>query len=146
MYNLKRCNGTFKGNIGECLFKLTKRNLFLTRFHSKYKVLNIISKFLTREQKDFLNSNWYSIDGIELVNDVLTIYEIKTRNRYKTPLKYKPKTTSYTISLYSKAIKIGFIVKTVFVWLEEDWNFSLEIKDFNSRSFCEDKAKIYDKL
>lgn len=127
------------------MFKLTRKNLFLTRFHSKYKVLGLISRFLIPEQLDFLKRNWYSIDGIELINNRLTVYEIKTRNRYKTPLQYKPKTTSYTLDVYSNATKLGFIVKTVFVWLEDDWNFSLEIKDFNPKMLYEDKSKVYDK-
>ncbi|MBU4502397.1 MAG: hypothetical protein KKA79_07405 [Nanoarchaeota archaeon] len=145
MYNLKKGKGTFKGNIGECMFKLTKKKLFLTRFHSKYKVLNLISKFLSFEQKSFLKNNWFSLDGIELVDSKIIIYEIKTKNRYRKRLKYRPKTTSNTLDLYNHAIQLGFIVKIVFVWLEKDWDYSLEFKDFNPSILHCDKSKPYDK-
>lgn len=127
------------------MFKLTRKNLFLTRFHPKHKILNLMSKFLTHEQRTFLENDWYSIDGLELIDNKIVLYEIKTRNRYKIPIKHKPKTTSYTIDLYSNAIKLGFIVKTVFVWLEDNWDYSLEIEDFNPKTLYKDKAKAYDK-
>lgn len=127
------------------MFKLTRENLFLTRFHPRHKILNLLAQFLTQEQLEFLKDNWYSVDGLELIKNKVILYEIKTRNRYKVPLWYKPKTTSSTINIYSDAIKLGFTVKTVFVWLEEDWNYSLEIKEFDLNRLHEDKPKLYDK-
>lgn len=42
-------------------------------------------------------------------------------------------------------MKLGFIIKIVFVWLEDDWNYSLEIMDFKSKNLHIDKNKHYDK-
>jgi len=37
MFDLKRGGGSFKGIIGECMFKLTNRTVVITRFFNKNK-------------------------------------------------------------------------------------------------------------
>ena len=145
MYNLKRLNGTFKGNIGECMFKLTRHNFFLTRFHSKNETLNKVSEYLTSEQKRFLRSNWYSIDGFEVINRCVVLYEVKTRNRHKTARLYKPKTTLAEVMMYRIARNIGFKVRIVNVWFEDNWDFSVQINEYNENEFYVDKPKPYDR-
>jgi hypothetical protein len=145
MYNLKRFNGTFKGNIGECLLKLTRDYLFLTRFHSRYKIIPILRKYLTEQQIKFLEENWFSIDGVEMVDFKPVLYEVKTKNRYDTPFHKKTKTTESTVRLFSLAKELGFATKLATVWLEENWDFSVELSDFNPAELYVDSPKQYDK-
>ncbi len=144
MYNLKNLGGTFKGTIGECMFKLTRRNLFLTRFHPKNYVMLYTGNFLNNVQISFLKENYYSVDAIEVINRNVVLFEIKTRNRYSSPVKYAPKITRATVDLYKKAILFGFNVKTAYIWLENDWEYSVEIKDFDELDFYVDRKKRYD--
>ena len=63
-FNLKDCGGTFKGLIGECMFKSYSKSLVLTRFFNKNKYLQIFGQYLTESQANFLSKNWYSLDAI----------------------------------------------------------------------------------
>ena len=144
MHNLKGYGGTFKGMVGECMFKLTRKNLFLTRFHPKYRFMKAMKKYLTESQTKFLDLHWYSIDAIEIINDKPVLFEVKTRNRYYKPLRYQPKTTASSTKLYQNAQNIGFYVKLIYVWFEKEWNFSVEVKDFSQGLLCIDKGKKWD--
>ncbi len=146
MYNLKKGSGTFKGLIGESMFKLTRKSAFLVRFHSKKTFLEKYQGILSLEQKLFLNKNWYSLDSIEVVGNKILLYEIKTRNKYHTPLYFKPKMTLETHYLYNEAKKLGFLTKMATVWLFDDWNYDVEINDLEENSYCIDKPKLYDKI
>ena len=144
MYNLKKFGGSFKGLIGECMFKLTREHAFLVRFHNKNKFLEVWNRILTSDQKEFIYKNWYSLDAIEVVNNQVILYEIKTRNSYRKPLYFKPKMTLQTHNLYLEAKRLGFIIKLVTIWLFDDWNYDVEISDLNEKDYCIDKEKIYD--
>lgn len=148
MYNLKENNGTFKGIIGECLFKDTNENVILTKFFNKNKFINLFQKQINAEKLNFLINNWYSIDALELdkVNRIIILYEIKTKNKYNNKLDlYKPKMTLATHKLYNKAKELGFSVKLAIVLLLKDWNYEIKIENFDSINYCIDKPKIYDK-
>lgn len=54
MYNLKRGKGTYKGLIGECMFKLTRRYLVVTKFFNKNKYLSIFGEKFSKKEKDFI--------------------------------------------------------------------------------------------
>src|SRR3989338_5201961 len=123
MYNLKKFGGSFKGLIGECMFKLTREHAFLVRFHNKNKFLEVWNRILTSDQKEFIYKNWYSLDAIEVVNNQVILYEIKTRNSYRKPLYFQPKMTLQTHNLYLEAKRLGFIIKLVTIWLFDDWNY-----------------------
>lgn len=53
--------------------------------------------------------------------------------------------TDSTSRMYNEAIKIGFDVKVATVWLHDNWDYNIEIVDFNQAKFSIDKSKNYDK-
>lgn len=153
MFNVKRFNGTFKGIIGECMFKLAFPKINLTNFYPSFRFLSYFNKILTLEQYTFLKKHWYSIDAIEVKKVEkenggeywFILYEIKTRNRYTTDLYFKPKMTLETHKVYHEAEKLGFVSKIATIWLETDWNYSIELQEYKSEFYCIDKPKKYDK-
>lgn len=149
MYNLKTCNGTFKGMIGECLFKLTRRYLVITKFFNKSKYTLIFGHNFTTKQKEFLEKYWFSIDGIEICwidgNKKAFLYEIKTRNKYPKDLHFKPKMTYQTHKMYQEARLHGFFPKIATVWLHDKWEYNVEITEFDEKYYCIDKPKMYDR-
>lgn len=149
IHKLKEKRGTFKGIIGECLFKLTRKKLILTQYCRFNKWNSLYGTSITNEQKCFLKKEWYSLDGIEVIrfSDLaqITLFEVKTRNRYRKSFGFKPKMTENTHRLYQQAKDLGFSVKLATVWLEDNWNYSVKITDFNSKYYCIDKPKQYDK-
>ncbi len=149
MHNLKNGGGSFKGYIGECMFKLTDKYLVLTRFFSKNKYASIFGKYLSKEQFEFVYTNWYSIDAIKICFDTgkqIIIYEIKTRNKYDCPKSnWATKFTQNSIDLYKKAIGLDFKVTVATVWILEDWNYEIEFEDFQDAKYCIDESKTYDK-
>jgi len=149
MYNLKRGGGTFKGLIGECMFKLTRKNLILTRFFNKNKYLNIFGDRLTEEQYTFLDNNWYSLDAIEVDYSIkpykFVIFEVKTINYLYNPKSYwKLLMTENTYELYRKALKLNFDVKVATIILFDNWNYEVDIIDFDQADFSISKPKKYD--
>ncbi len=149
MYNLKKGGGTFKGLIGECMFKLTRKNLILTRFFNKNKYLTIFGNRLTKEQYTFLDKNWYSLDAIEIDYSTnpykFLLFEVKTMNYLYNPKPYwKLLMTKNTYNLYSESLKLGFDVKVATVILLDNWNYEIEITDFDKTDFLISKPKKYD--
>ncbi len=150
MYNLKKGKGTYKGLIGECMFKLTRRYLVLTQFWNKNKYFDTFGDKLSREQKEFIDKNWYSVDGIEFDYSKrppkAMLFEIKTMNKKINP---KPhwinKMTLATHKMYNDAIKIRFDVRIVTVLLLDDWNYEIKITDFSKAKYYIDKPRKYDK-
>jgi len=147
MFNLKRCGGSFKGTIGECMFKLTNDKVIVTKFFNKNKFFSIFGNRISKDKHEFLVLNWYSIDGIEFdnLNRNIILYEIKTKNEYKKKLHFKPKMTLSTHLLYNQAKNLGFVVKLVIVLLYENWDFGIRIEDFDESKYCIDKPKRWDK-
>lgn len=148
MFNLKRGGGSFKGIIGECMFKLTNERVVITKFFRKDKYIPIFGKHFTPEQIEFLQNNWYSIDAIDILfsngKKEIVLYEIKTRNRYNKELDFKPKMTQETHNLYHHAKTLNFSVKIVTVWLYDDWEYDLETKEFDAKDYYIDAPKRYD--
>ena len=149
MYNLKNGKGSFKGLIGECMFKLTDRYLVITRFFNRNKYFTVFGKYLTKEQAEFIDKNWFSIDAIKISFDggfkKVCLYEIKTKNKYADPkVFWRTKFTQSTIDVYNKAIELGFGVKVATVRLYDNWNYELEFEDFKNANYCIDKPKQYD--
>lgn len=54
--------------------------------------------------------------------------------------------TLATHNIYHEALKIGFDVKVVVVWLYKNWSYDIGIQEFNKFRYCIDKPKEYDKL
>lgn len=147
MYNLRENNGTFKGIIGECLFKDTDEKVILTKFFSKTKFRDLFQKQISKEKLDFLINNWHSIDALKLDKDnkKIILFEVKIRNKYSKELKFKPKMTLSTHELYNHAKEMGFVVKLATIWLFYNWKYDVEITEFNSSNYYIDKPKKYDK-
>src|SRR3989338_2556668 len=95
LHNLKRMCGSYKGIIGECMFKLTRRNLVVTKFFNRSKYIDIFGHYFRNDQLKFLKDNWFSIEAIEIkVTDgrpLIFLFEIKTRNKYEKDLGYATK-------------------------------------------------------
>ncbi len=149
MYNLKTAGGSFKGTIGECLFKIANNDAIVTKFFNKQKYFTIFGNYFTPPQRLFLESNWYSIDAIEIVKGaqsprIINLFEIKTRNKYPYEVKFKPKMTLNTHLLYNQAKELNFQINLATVWLLDNWNYSIEISDFSKENYCLDKPKEYD--
>jgi len=106
--------------------------------------LDIFGEHFNEEQKSFLINNWYSIDAIDIFPNI-TLYEVKTRNRYTKPLYFKPKMTLQTHNLYNEAKKLKFNVVLITIWLNKDWDYEVEMQEFNEKNYCIDKPKIYDR-
>ncbi len=150
MYNLKEGKGTYKGLIGECLFKLTKKYLIVTKFFNKRKYFDTFGKNLLEQEKEFIEKNWFTIDALEFdyseKHRKVIIYEIKTRNKYDAPKpNWKNKMTLSSCNIYNEALRLGFKVKLVTVWLHNDWDYDIETEDFESATYSIDKPKKYDK-
>ena len=147
-YNLLHFGGTFKGIIGECMFKLANPKITLTAFYPKKRFIGYFSNSLTKEQIKFLNSHWGSIDAIDVKRiqnkNIFVLYEIKTRNRYKKDLHYKPKMTHATHIIYEYAKNLGFNISLVTIWLEHNWNYIIQLSEYNQKNYCIDKPKKYD--
>lgn len=153
MYNLKRGIGTYKGTIGECLFKLTRRYLIVTKFFNKNKYFSIFGGRLLEKERNFLDENWFSIDALEFDYSTkprkIVLFEIKTLNDFYysklNGLNRIPKLTLATVNMYKEALDIGFEVKIAIVWLKENWDYDIEIVDFSKCKYLVDKPKKYDK-
>ncbi|MEK6900400.1 MAG: hypothetical protein AABX05_04725 [Nanoarchaeota archaeon] len=150
MYDLKEAKGTFKGTIGECMFKLTNERVVITKFFNQNKYFFVFGKYFNEKQLKFLQENWYSLDAIEINfaqgKQQIFLYEIKTRNKYRRELGYKPKMTEASHILYNQSRDYGFIPKLVTVWLYDNWNYDLNIEDFHEELYCIDKPKKYDRV
>lgn len=151
MYNLKEGKGTYKGLIGECLFKLTRKYLVVTKFFNKNKYFEIFGEKLSIEERNFISQNWFSIDAIEFDYTQnprkIILFEIKTKNKYSNPKSnWEIKMTLATHNMYNQALKIGFDVKVVIVWLLDNWEYDIEIQNFKDNHYYIDKPKKYDRL
>ncbi len=154
MYNLKSRNGTFKGMIGECMFKLTRRYFILCKFFNLKKYLSLFENRFSTEQINFLKENWFSLDGIEfdysLGKPQAVLTEIKTMNEQINPkANWMPSMSYSSYTIYKKALELGFSVKMAIVWLYDNWDYDIEIKDFKSlipyEDYYIDKNAKYDK-
>ncbi len=149
MYNLKGCKGTFKGIIGECMFKLTRNWAVLPLFFKFSKYRERFYKYYSVDQIDFLRKYWHSIDAIEIKflfgKPIPYLYEIKTKNSYRKHIGFKPKMTMSTEEVYSDAKKLGFVGKIAIVYFQDNWKFEVNIKDFDKKFYCLDKPKLYDR-
>ncbi len=150
MYNLKEGKGSYKGLIGECLFKLTRKYLVVTKFFNKNKYFGIFGEKFSEQEREFIDKNWFSIDAIEFDYTQkprkVVLFEIKTRNKYAKPKSnWKNKFTLATHNMYNNAESLGFNVKIATVWLLDDWNYNIEIEDFKDATYSIDRPKTYDK-
>ena len=125
MHNLKKCNGTYKGLIGEFMFKLTRKWAVLTKCWKLEKYLMTFGKYYTPKQLQFIKEYWHSLDCLEICyvkgKKEKRLYEIKTKNEYSREIRFKPKITESSVNLYEEASHIGFSVYFAEVlWKDEN--------------------------
>ncbi|MBW3015466.1 hypothetical protein KY330_03530 [Candidatus Woesearchaeota archaeon] len=150
MYKLTKLNGSFKGTIAECMFKLVNEKVVITKFFNKKKYFDIFGKYFDDRQKQFLEKNWYSIDAIEVrfVKGVkqLLLFEIKSQNaQYSKIAKWPLKITASTHRLYTESRQYGFRPILAKVICFDNWNFEVETEDFETARWTIDRPKKYDK-
>ena len=148
MHNLKSVCGTFKGVIGECLFKAAFPNVILTKFTNKHRFTQNYPFYVSEDKMNFLFDNWHFIDafGLDSINRTLIIYEIKVKDDYENANDFwKIRMTASTVDIFNKAVAIGVNVKVVTVHLYDDWNFDFDLKDFTESDYCINKPKFWDK-
>lgn len=130
------------------MFKLTDKDLVVTRFFNKSKWFGIFSKYLTADQREFLQKHWFSIDAVKVSfkeGKEVNLYEIKTKNKYNNPRSFwRTKFTQSTVDVYTQALKRGFKVTVATVWLLDNWNYEIEMADFRNADYCVDRPKQYD--
>jgi len=145
MFDLKKSKGTFKGLIGENMFKLANKEAILVRFFNKNKFIQLFKTYLNKKQINFLNYYWYSLDAIKINSKEIVLYEIKTKNKYKSKLFFKPKMTKSTHEMYILAKKLGFKVKLTIVEFHENWQYEIHINSLEEKDYCIDQIKKYDR-
>ncbi|MBU2590115.1 MAG: hypothetical protein KKF52_03475 [Nanoarchaeota archaeon] len=147
MENLKLFYGTYKGLIGEYMFRLTRKFIILTKLTDKDRIINYFNEKLKEEQKIFLETYWHSIDALEFKRNEqeIILYEVKTKNAYKNKI-FKPKMTLHTHNIYNKAQELGFVVKLILIRLHNNWNFEVEELEFNKEHYQIDSPKRFDKV
>jgi hypothetical protein len=147
MYNLKQYGGTFKGLAGECMCKVTIKDMYLTRFHPIEFVLRKLESALTPRKEAFIVENWLSFDGIQLENGQIVLYEVKTRN-LERELQGRPFIlTQNCLRMYTIAERMGFVVRIAKVVLLDDWNYTVSmhsLKDTLKKTWVERNGN-YDK-
>jgi hypothetical protein len=146
MENLLRYNGTCKGIIAECMFKLMKRYALLTKIMNKYSYVRKYRFFFTDRQKDFLLTHWDSLDAIEInmAHKQLILYEIKAMNAYRTTLAYAQKLSPNARWVYSKAERLGFHIKVATVYFHENWDLEVLLEAYDESDFSIDRPNQID--
>ncbi len=146
-YNLRKLKGTFKGIIGECMFKLIRKSSFLTWFTRYNEFISYNKQYISQREADFLRRFWHSIDAVEIKDNRLVIYEIKTKNYYSAyyEKRFQPEITKASYNAYMLAKKIGIRVWLVKILFFDNWKFSICYKEINRSNCFIDKEKRYDK-
>lgn len=149
MHNLKAMGGTYKGLIGEYMFKLTRKWAVLNKCWKPDRYLLTFSKYYNTEQINFIRNNWHSLDSLEITYKKgfkeNRLYEIKTKNMYRKLMFKKHKITRAALDMYIQAQKMGFSVYLAEVFFLDDWNYHVKIKPFAGDLFFVDEMKKYDK-
>jgi hypothetical protein len=65
-------------------------------------------------------------------------------NAYRRRLSYNHKLSPHTHWVYSKAERLGFIVKAATVYFHENWNFEVMIEDYDESDFSIDRPNQID--
>lgn len=150
MFNVKSMGGTFKGLVGESLFKATEKYVVLPRFFGKWKYRQVFGKYLTVEQLAFLEQYWYSLDAIKISFEKgkeIILFEVKTRNKYEHAAPFWiTKFSQSSVEIYKQALLLDFKVRIATVWLHDNWEYSVEIEDFQEEGCYVDGPKKYDCL
>ena len=146
MHDLTTKNGSFKGYIGECMFRLAEPRAYLVRYIGKSWYIETHCQQLSDAQHEFLQKYWYSLDAISVDTTKITLYEVKTRNEYSyNNPQWKNKFTKSTVDIYRKALSLGFTVLVATVVLHKNWQYDILLEPFDHAIYCIDAPKKYDR-
>ena len=139
-YDLRRQDIKLKSEAGEVIAKHRIPYLHLRREHKKdYLDQEFPFGCIPERAKSFLKDNWFSIDAFRFRSENyrfsnLELFEIKLKSYYPNLRReaYMIDMTKKELGLYKGAIKEGFDVFVVVIWLYDDWRYDVSIKDLNS--------------
>jgi hypothetical protein len=143
IYNLKKQDGFLKGDIAEIIGRHKIRYCHRTREMPRDFLKKEFPFKISRKIMEYLYHNWYTIDLFKFVvknNKVenIEVYEVKARNWYSNPEKVKfpiPNITSRALKAYKEAISRGFIVKYIEIHFLDDWQYTINFRDFSKQEF-----------
>lgn len=143
VYNLKKQDGFLKGDIGEIIGRHKIRYCHRTREINRNFLKKDFPFKISREVLEYLWNNWYTIDLFKFIvinNKVenIELYEVKVRNWYSNPAKVKfpiPNITPKALKAYEEAVSKGFIVKYMAIHWLDNWEYTIEFKDFEKQEF-----------
>src|SRR3989344_717003 len=140
MPNLKAGNYTLRGKIGELIAR--SHIPFSSRVQElspKYLYKRFSFGFIPTEKRAFLIRNWRSFDLIRLVTsgegtklENIEIYEVKTQSSNR---EHKLEITEKSLMVYKQAKKLGIIPKSVKIIFNNEWEYEIEIKNFEEDDF-----------
>ncbi|HIH43381.1 TPA: hypothetical protein HA246_07105 [Candidatus Woesearchaeota archaeon] len=142
---LNNCHDSLKGEIGEVIAKSVIKNSFRAADANK----NLLDQYpINPEQKKLLLDNWFYLDLINIIDDKVTLYEVKTKKYFykqltRTQMRYK--ISKPFLDFCNKAIELGITLKFVQITLFEDWKCGIIIKDFKEKDFFVDKRSLLKK-
>ena len=146
MYDLREQKGIYKGRVGECMAKLVDPGIVLTCMAGSEKYLAACQNNITTEHYSFLRKHWTSIDAVRRGPDnTIIIYEIKLRVKYrKMKPEWKTNITWSSYNVYKEAIKLGLAVKILTIWMLDDWDYEIEIRNFKYADYTVSKPREFD--
>ncbi len=140
MLNVRDFGGSYKGLIGECLFKFSHKYAVLTQLANPATYFDKRPYTLSETTKRFLIDNWTRIDAIEVLLDAsmnireVNIYEVKTQNydREKAFSYMRPSVSFNVDAVFRAAARYGINAHLAKVFLLNDWSFDITISPYNS--------------
>ena len=139
---LNNCHDSLKGEIGEVIAKSVIKNSFRAVDANK----SLLDQYaINAQQKKLLLDHWFYLDLINITDDKVTLYEVKTKKYFykqltRTQMRYK--ISKQFLDFCNKALALGIDIKFVQITLFEDWKCGIIIKDFNKNDFFVDKRTL----
>ncbi len=132
------------------MFKSTRKWAVTTKLVPRRYYLPQLEGRITKEQIQFLDKYWLSLDCIELTYEKgipkLILYEVKTKNFIENrPAWWKPCITQSTVNIYREAIKLGMEVKFAFVDLHDNWEYEIRLEPFEVETCHVSVPREYDR-
>ncbi|MBW3004135.1 hypothetical protein KY337_06255 [Candidatus Woesearchaeota archaeon] len=129
------------GAVGEAIACRHLKYAYRTRSNSSLNFRRLDK--LPDDILKFLRKNWFHFDVISLA-DPIRLYEVKTRKKFNFrlgPLYSREKITKESYDAYMQAKELGIDSKVVIVRLLKDWQYTVEIKEFEELRWWIDKRK-----
>ncbi len=127
------------------MFRIVNNQAIINRFFDKRRCLEYFSQYLTQEQFNFLYEKWSSIDAFEVDknNQKIILYEIKIRAEEYKNMNYALRLSPRIVEIYKEAPTLNFTTKLAIVWFSSNWEYYVEIKDFDQGNYYIDYSQNY---